>query len=208
MGDRLRIDLALLDAMEKYCMDQVTCRRQMILNYFSEEFHPYNCRQNCDNCVRKAEELMTKKPVDLTPEATAIAAVIREIYETRPDAPPYPTASHVIDVILGSTLTRLKDCGDCTLPSFGRVARWRDRRDLLAKIFPILQERQVIRTMSRLGLHGLIQYWAPDVNQLKDPVVVDDFTEAVPARMNKQDANVFTELIDMRKKLAVGDNGI
>jgi superfamily II DNA helicase RecQ len=59
-GESLRIELALLDAMDKPGRDQVTRRRQMALNYFSGDFNAYNYMENWDNCVNNASELMKK----------------------------------------------------------------------------------------------------------------------------------------------------
>jgi superfamily II DNA helicase RecQ len=40
--ERLRIKLQLLETMERYCMNQITCRRVLMLRYLSEDFEARN----------------------------------------------------------------------------------------------------------------------------------------------------------------------
>lgn len=59
-----------INEMVQYCEDEFTCRRQMQLEHFGEEYDREKCRGNCDNCREK------RKPVlrDLTSEARLVLA--------------------------------------------------------------------------------------------------------------------------------------
>lgn len=39
-----------LQSMKDYATNTIMCRRKMILEYFEEQYDPFNCG-NCDNCV-------------------------------------------------------------------------------------------------------------------------------------------------------------
>ena len=39
-----------LNKMVEYCETQFTCRRQLQLHYFGENFGPDKCGKTCDNC--------------------------------------------------------------------------------------------------------------------------------------------------------------
>jgi superfamily II DNA helicase RecQ len=39
-----------LQAMKDYATNTIMCRRKMILEYFEEQYDPFNCG-NCDNCM-------------------------------------------------------------------------------------------------------------------------------------------------------------
>jgi bloom syndrome protein len=210
--ERLRVDLQLLETMEGYCLDQMTCRRVFMLRYLSEDFDPRNCRETCDNCVRRVARILKKVTVDVTQAAALIAQIIWEICERRPDAPPYPTANHVIDILLGRTVKRVRECRDAELPSFSAGAAWRPRKELLPQIFQILSERQIIQPRSRMSPYGGIQYFVPGVNLMQElakglaDVLLTGFVEAIPPGWTAQDVQLLTELIEKRRKIAAAEN--
>ncbi len=37
--------------MEKFCQNSTSCRRQLLLSYFGEQFSAHNCNENCDVCA-------------------------------------------------------------------------------------------------------------------------------------------------------------
>ncbi|TDH71395.1 hypothetical protein CCR75_007351 [Bremia lactucae] len=46
------IHMEKLRSMVAYCEDNTTCRRQLLISYFGQEFHRSECNQTCDNCQR------------------------------------------------------------------------------------------------------------------------------------------------------------
>jgi RecQ family ATP-dependent DNA helicase len=61
-----------LNNIVAYCEDRFTCRRQLQLKHFGEEFDPTQCNQTCDNC--KAGRLAESR--DFTAEARSVLAAL------------------------------------------------------------------------------------------------------------------------------------
>jgi bloom syndrome protein len=40
-----------LTVVNQFCLNEVDCRRMLLLNYFAEKFHPDSCKRTCDNCA-------------------------------------------------------------------------------------------------------------------------------------------------------------
>lgn len=53
-----------LKMMQRFCEDQITCRRRFVLLYFGQEFDKSECRKMCDNCYKG----YGMKAIDLTRE--------------------------------------------------------------------------------------------------------------------------------------------
>ena len=62
-----------------YCINEVDCRRVMLLEYFGEEFSREKCNSTCDNCRRGG----TIAPRDFSNEARAIASVVAALENVR-----------------------------------------------------------------------------------------------------------------------------
>jgi bloom syndrome protein len=58
-----------------YCINEVDCRRVMLLEYFGEEFSREKCNATCDNCKRGGVISVR----DFSDEARSIAAVVRDL---------------------------------------------------------------------------------------------------------------------------------
>ena len=207
-GQRLQIDLSLLDAMANYCIDETTCRRCMMLNYFSEDFSDCDCHETCDNCIRRAAGTVRVNKLDVTEAATAIAKIIGAIYEKRPDSAPYPTAGHVLSIYFGESVQKSKESADTELQFFGTGARYRANKELLHQIFPILCERRVINNKAKLGQWGVMQYYVPDVGYDKlmerglDKVEINEYVDVIPPGMTVEDGMLFKRLMTVRRELA------
>ena len=207
-GQRLQIDLSLLDAMAGYCIDQTKCRRCMMLHYFSEEFNQADCHETCDNCIRVVAGTVQVNKLDVTEAATAIAKIVAAIAERRPDQPPYPTAGHVLSIYFGENAQKAREAADNELIYYGQGARYKTRKELLHQVFPILTDRMIITNRTKLGQWGVMQYYVPDVGYEKniergfDKVEINEYLEVTPPGMTIDDGKLFKKLLALRRKIA------
>jgi superfamily II DNA helicase RecQ len=65
-------------------MDEVCCRRVLLLEYFGEKFPPEQCKKTCDNCEKNGSVSLT----DFTPHARAIVYIVREIINENRNSKP------------------------------------------------------------------------------------------------------------------------
>ena len=207
--ERIPTDLLLLDKMEKYCIDGMTCRRCMLLNYLGEQFDAENCHETCDNCIRRLSGLYKSTRVDVTDAATTMAQIVAALWHIRPEKPPFATERHVISIYLGENLLSMRLSGDVTLKFCGAGARYRGKADSLHRIFSVLCERQILQVRITLQKSGgkTVWYYPAERYDAKmsrglDPVILDCFEEIVPDGMTKDDANLFKRLLKLRKQLA------
>jgi bloom syndrome protein len=206
-GPRFQIELQLLEAMAAYCIDKTSCRRAILLGYFGEAFDSANCRETCDNCVRRASGTTNSKAVDATDAAADLVRIVREIYARRPDGPPYPTEGHIISVYVGENLAKLRTCGDTDIDEFGKGSRHKGRKDLLHQIFPVLVDRGVLTAKTRLGLYGSIPYLVPGPasGARLDPVTLYDCVDKVPDGLSEADMPLWNDLMKLRRALAADE---
>ncbi|KAI9508471.1 hypothetical protein F5148DRAFT_1195917 [Russula earlei] len=61
--------------LNQFCLNEVDCRRMLLLNHFTEKFDPVMCNATCDNCASTVEVSET----DLTTEATYFVKLIQEV---------------------------------------------------------------------------------------------------------------------------------
>lgn len=206
--ERISIDLELLDKMEKYCIDGMTCRRCMLLSYLGERFDPENCHETCDNCIRRLSGLYKSTRVDVTAAATTMAQIVAAIWQIRPERPPYATERHVVSIYLGENLPSILKAGDFALKFFGAGARYRGKAGSLHRIFSVLCERQILQVRITLQKSGKAVWYLPaeqynaKMSRGLDPVILDCFEEIVPAGMTKDEASLFKRLLNVRKQLA------
>jgi superfamily II DNA helicase RecQ len=62
-----------LSRMATYCMNEVECRRQILLSHFDEKFDPGNCDPKCDNCMQTGGVICE---VDVSSHAIALVNAI------------------------------------------------------------------------------------------------------------------------------------
>ena len=62
-----------------FCINDVQCRRVMLLSYFGETFPAEACKGTCDNCARGGEVVME----DVTSDAKILLALAREIVSAK-----------------------------------------------------------------------------------------------------------------------------
>lgn len=56
----------------QFCENRIDCRRQLVLQYFGENFDPLQCNKTCDNCENRSEVRM----VDRSNEAKAVIGLL------------------------------------------------------------------------------------------------------------------------------------
>ncbi|KAI0282596.1 P-loop containing nucleoside triphosphate hydrolase protein [Russula aff. rugulosa BPL654] len=64
-----------LYTVNQFCLNEIDCRRTLILNHFTEKFDPASCEGTCDNCASTDE--VTN--VDLTNHATLYVNMFKEL---------------------------------------------------------------------------------------------------------------------------------
>lgn len=62
-----------------FCVNDVDCRRKLLLNYFGENFDPQQCRNTCDNCCN-ATAIST---LTVTAHAQLICAIVKAVEAPR-----------------------------------------------------------------------------------------------------------------------------
>ncbi|OHS98960.1 ATP-dependent DNA helicase, RecQ family protein [Tritrichomonas foetus] len=209
---RIQIETELLDSMTNYCIDRKTCRRVLMLNYFSENFNPENCNETCDNCARREKGMCKFVNVDVTDAAREMCEIIEAITHNRPDQSPYPTSRHVISVYIGINSQKIRACRDSEIPQFGRGINYKLRDNLLYQVFPILLEKNILKNRIKLIQHGSIQYFAPGKNYnqyLKNgfpKMEIEDEVAATPEGFSESDSRLYNLLNRLRRHLSL-DNG-
>jgi bloom syndrome protein len=196
--ERLAIDLRLLDAMEKYCLDKVTCRRHIMLSYFSEEFDSRSCKETCDNCVNRLSGSHSRNVIDFTQAAVLAAQIVADIASRRPDTPPYATPLYVVTVLIGERSQKTAE--DQGSEFFGRGVEWRRHKAVLDQVFPILSDRHILESRSKATKHGAVHYLVPgdafhDIAKGMVPVQIEVFVEG-------KEAELLRQLITLRRTLA------
>ncbi len=140
-----RVERHKLDAMLGYC-ETVTCRRQMLLQYFGEVGKPCG---NCDTCVA---------PPQTWDGSLAAQQAMSTVYRTGQRF----GAGHLIDVLLGKVTERMKSLGHDRLSTFGLGKDLDDKR--WRSVF-----RQLVATgLLRVDVTG---YGALLLNQASRPVL-------------------------------------
>ena len=101
--NRKRLEMQKLNFLLGFC-ESTLCRRQILLNYFDEEF-PGNC-QRCDNCLNPTE----------TWDATIAAQkALSCVYRTEERF----GVLYLIDVLMGKTTPQMERFGHQNLSTFG-----------------------------------------------------------------------------------------
>ncbi len=140
-----RVERHKLDAMLGYC-ETVTCRRQMLLQYFGEAGAPCG---NCDTCLA---------PPQTWDGSLAAQQALSTVYRTGQRF----GAGHLIDVLLGKITERMTSLGHHQLKTFGLGKEFDDKR--WRSVF-----RQLVATgLLRVDVTG---YGALLLNETSRPVL-------------------------------------
>jgi superfamily II DNA helicase RecQ len=68
--------IANINACAEFCMNEIDCRRSLILKYFGETFPSELCKGTCDNCRRSAGSVCREDFTDQGKQATSIVKSI------------------------------------------------------------------------------------------------------------------------------------
>ena len=109
---KVRIDN--LHRVYAYCLNNVDCRRTLLLEYFGEQYLASQCKRHvetrCDNCCSVAQT----KLVDFTSLSKHICALIDQLTKQSRSA----TINQVMDILKGSKQKAIKDAGHDKLEQF------------------------------------------------------------------------------------------
>ena len=97
-----RIERQKLDSMLGYC-EAPQCRRQILLNYFGEASQPCG---NCDICLAPPQRWDASLPVQ-----KAMSTIYRSGQRYG--------ATHLIDILLGKSTPKIRECGHDHLSTYG-----------------------------------------------------------------------------------------
>ncbi|CAO3644916.1 unnamed protein product [Cunninghamella blakesleeana] len=103
-----------LHTMAKYCMNVSSCRHQLLMNYFGEDFNKQLCQQ-CDNCKLSSSKIISNS---YTPQMIKnnIVDIITSIQEDN------ITLLQMVDICYGSKSKLIKDNGYHYLSNFGKLS--------------------------------------------------------------------------------------
>eukprot|EP00516_Mucochytrium_quahogii_P003424 CAMPEP_0203757060 /NCGR_PEP_ID=MMETSP0098-20131031/10220_1 /ASSEMBLY_ACC=CAM_ASM_000208 /TAXON_ID=96639 /ORGANISM=" , Strain NY0313808BC1" /LENGTH=1059 /DNA_ID=CAMNT_0050649165 /DNA_START=95 /DNA_END=3274 /DNA_ORIENTATION=- len=105
------LQLQNLNRMTQFCMNDVDCRRKLILEYFGESFPRAACNNTCDNCATP----VVHETIDATGVAKAMVATLKTY-----------TAKHTKPITLNSLVKTLKGSKGA-IPSMpgGQFSQWK-----------------------------------------------------------------------------------
>jgi len=178
-----------LHDMVNFCESR-TCRRRILLNYFSEEYHETNCG-NCDNCLEP------KETIDGTSIAQKIISCTSQIKERF-------GMNYIADVLCGSKNQKIIRNQHDTLKAYGT-----------GKEHSKKQWQVFIRELIQLGYLRLegeeypvvkLSQKSHDILSGKERCLLTKPTEKIPITQKyfeeDFDRDLFENLRDLRKELA------
>ena len=124
--DAKKVRIDNLNRVYAYCLNNVDCRRTLLLEYFGEQYLSSQCKRHvqtrCDNCCSVAQT----KSVDFTALAKQICALVDQFTRQAKSA----TINQVVDILKGSKQKAIKDAGYDKLEQFNiaedvtRISKW------------------------------------------------------------------------------------
>ena len=82
-GSAMQEHLNNLVCMMSYCMNDVDCRRTMLLDHFDERLAAGECRSKCDSCELNVKQNRVLENRDLTKEALVVDEVVASLKQSR-----------------------------------------------------------------------------------------------------------------------------
>ncbi|CAN3375785.1 ATP-dependent helicase Sgs1p [Diutina rugosa] len=107
--------LEKLRQVVQYCQNETTCRRQLVLHYFNEQFDAKLCRGHCDNCQRGSTG-QALVATDVTKEAQSAVRLVRDLQTTK------VTVIYCQDVFRGSKSAKIIQAGHDNVADHGAGA--------------------------------------------------------------------------------------
>ncbi|GJD10779.1 ATP-dependent DNA helicase Q-like 4A [Galdieria sulphuraria] len=131
--------------MASYCLNDVECRRQLLLAYFNESFDPIHCNPPCDNCTHTEPAI----EMDFTEHALGLVETCQSIQEEDDKG---PSAQYLIKVYRGSH-SGLK-AGHSSLMSFGKGKEMKEAT--CHRLIEDLISCQIFRVHTEMGPYGQV----------------------------------------------------
>lgn len=75
--DNIERSIESLHRCVNFCIDEVQCRRVMLLEYFGEQFPAQSCNNTCDNCRFRAQHPNSIVELDLSAHAQALIRLVQ-----------------------------------------------------------------------------------------------------------------------------------
>ncbi len=183
-----------LEEMILYC-ERKGCRRKCILEYFGESYEKASCN-GCDRCLAVSEDM------DATEITQKILSTIIRTGERF-------GAAHILNVLQGKRLKRLKELNHDTLPVFGIAKEW--SADALRSITDSLVEHALL--LKTKGEYPILKVTVKGKSFLKEKgtiqlpkPVIAEFLPNDRGQELAYEPELFERLRVLRRQLAEAQN--
>ena len=119
-----------------FCLNEVDCRRMLLLNHFTEKFDPVYCKGTCDNCASTNEV----SEINLTAPAIIFVQMIQELENRCMKI----TGAQSIVAFRGKSMADMARRTFNTLEQFGKGSDI--SADLAKRLFDHLVAREILMT--------------------------------------------------------------
>ncbi len=182
--------------------ESITCRRRILLNYFSEDYTEKNC-SNCDNCLRPSTELE-----DRTIDAQKFLSCVSRTQQRF-------GMRHIVDILRGANTQKIRAQNHDQLTTYGigkdvstnewmRLARALIQQGLLVEAsndgYPILKLNRL--SVEILRRQRSVEIPAAPISEREQKVSVSDAV----ADLSPEDMGLFQHLRGLRKEIADEQN--
>lgn len=151
----MKVRLDNLNRVYTYCLNNVDCRRTLLLEYFGEQYLSSQCKRRretrCDNCCSVAQT----KSVDFTNLSKEIRVLVENITKKSRSV----TINQLVDILKGSKQKFIKDSGYDQFDQFNKAAdvqRIGSNKALRLVKYPRLPCLDLERLLSKLVLEGYL----------------------------------------------------
>lgn len=176
-----------LQQVIQYCENKSECRRQIVLQYFNEQFNRKDCHKQCDNCVNYSNTEIQLK--DRTDVARKCVQLVKSIQSTK------VTCSLCQDIIKGSKYAKILKLGFDKLDEHGTGTGLK-KVDIERVFFHLIKENylQEKPTRTRGGFSTNYIYVGLNANKLLngnakvvlEEVKINKVQKDVPVPLSKQ----------------------
>lgn len=137
-----------LALMTSYCLNDIECRRALLLAHFDERFDSSKCDPKCDNCRNKKGVLCN---VDLTEQALRIVEIV-ELCQGRGRTRTGQSAAYIVEFFMGRK-SRIKINAHLRHPLFG-AARGHLKDNDIYRIIEVLCSVRVLEVCCDVNAYG------------------------------------------------------
>jgi bloom syndrome protein len=125
-----------VQTVSQFCINEIDCRRMLLLNHFTEKFDSASCNRTCDNCA-STDEIAE---VDLTTSAIQFVKMIQELDNKCMKI----TGALSIHAFRGTSMQDMMRKNFNTLDHFGKGSGISN--DLTKRLFDHLVAREILST--------------------------------------------------------------